>query len=62
MYSYQNLTDYPQLIPNVGIVPPNGTIQTDQELNSQHLKLITNVASTSQMVQAAPEPSTEGEQ
>ena len=65
MQTYQNLTDYPQVILNVGIVPPNGTIETDQELNSQHLKLITNqqsVAPMPQSVQTAPELPTEGEQ
>ncbi len=42
MQTYQNLTDHELIIPNVGVVPPQGTIQTDLELNNPNLKPITN--------------------
>lgn len=41
MHQYQNLTDVEQIIPNVGVVAPNGTIETDQELNNPNFKRIT---------------------
>ena len=64
--TYQNLTDHELLIPNVGLVPPHGTIQTEQELHSPNLPPITTTSVAPvppvvpQLVQAAPEP--EGEQ
>ncbi len=68
MQVYQNLTDHELIIPNVGLVPPNGTIETDLELNNPNLQPITNKTSVvppsielPHPVQAAPEPSTEGE-
>ncbi len=72
MQKYQNLTDHELIIPNVGVISPNGTIETEIELNSPHLKLITNqqpaapvpsapAPAAPQPVQAAPEPPKEGE-
>lgn len=34
MHTYQNLTHHELVIPNVGVVPPRGTIETDLELSS----------------------------
>ncbi len=74
MQKYQNLTDHELIIPNVGVISSHGTIETDSELNSPHLKRITNqqpaapvpsapapVQPAPQPVQAAPEPPKEGE-
>ena len=33
MQKYQNLTDHELIIPNVGVISPNGTIETDLELS-----------------------------
>jgi hypothetical protein len=66
MTAYQNLTDHELVIPNVGIVPPRGTIETDLELNSPNLQPITNHQPAPHVaepapVQAAPEPPQKGE-
>ena len=74
MQTYKNTTNDPVVIPNVGAVPPQGTIDTELNLNTPDLKLITNhqpAAPTPtpptpsvpepQPVQAAPEPPQEGE-
>jgi hypothetical protein len=65
MTAYQNLTDHELVIPNVGLLPPGGTIETDVELNSPHLKPITKQIPAApvspQPVQAAPEPKKEGD-
>jgi hypothetical protein len=73
MQRYQNLTDQELIIPNVGVVAPNGTISSEVEINNPNLKLIINHESATpvpsapapvapQPVQAAPEPSPEGEE
>ncbi len=75
MTTYQNLTDHELIIPNIGVVSPQGTIETEIELNSANLKPITNQqiaapaptpsiqsAPAPQPVQAAPELPQEGEQ
>jgi len=41
MQTYQNLTDHELTIPNIGLVPPRGTIETDLELTSPNLQPIT---------------------
>jgi hypothetical protein len=59
MTTYQNLTDHELIIPNVGIVPPRGAIESDLELSSPNLQLITNhqpAPHIPELVQAAPEP------
>ena len=69
MQTYQNLTDHELIIPNVGVIPPHSTIETDLELNNPNLKPITNQPPVApaqsvpepQPVQAAPEPPKEGE-
>ncbi len=75
MQTYKNTTLDPVVIPNVGAVPPQGTIDTEFELNTPDLKLITNqppaapaaptpptpTVAAPQPVQAAPEPPQEGE-
>ncbi len=69
MYTYKNLTDHEQVVPNVGIVPPQGTIPSEFELHNPNLKPITNEAPVvpvppapaPQPVQAVPEPPQEGE-
>ncbi len=75
MQTYQNLTDHELIIPNIGKVAANGTIETDLELNNPNLKPITNQPPAApaapipptpsvpapQPVQAAPEPPQEGE-
>jgi hypothetical protein len=65
MHQYKNLTDHELTIPNIGLVPPGGTIQTELELNSPNLQRITNQAPAApvppQPVQAAPEPPKEGD-
>jgi hypothetical protein len=66
MQTYQNLTDHELTIPNIGVVAPHGTIQTETLIENSNLKPITSneeplyhpndtVASP---VQAAPEPIT----
>jgi hypothetical protein len=66
MYTYKNLTDYELTVPNFGLVPPGGTIQTEIELNSPNLQPLINQTSVvpppaRQSVQAIPEPPQEGE-
>ena len=66
MHQYQNLTDHELLIPNVGIVPPHGTIESDLELTSPNLQLITHHQPAPHVpepapVQVAPEPPQKGE-
>ena len=62
MQTYQNLTDHELVIPNVGVVLPHGTIESDLDLNSPNLQLITNQPSVAPVphvpepVQAVPEP------
>ena len=66
MQTYQNLTDHELTIPNVGLVPPHGTVETDLELNNPSLQPITNHPPAApvphipepQPIQAAPEPNT----
>lgn len=60
MHTYLNLTDHELFIPNVGVAPANGTIETDLELTSPNLKLITNqppAAPAPAPVQPAPQAS-----
>jgi hypothetical protein len=72
MYHYQNVSDQELTIPNVGVVAPNGTIQSEVELINSNLKPITTQAPSAPSVptppvpavvqpavQAAPEPSKE---
>ncbi len=66
MKTYQNLTNQEQIIPNVGIILPQGTINTELELNNPNLKPITNQPPVApqpvpQPVQVAPELPQEGE-
>lgn len=65
MQTYQNLTDQELIIPNVGLIPPHGTIQTDLELNSPNLQPINHQPAPHvpepESVQVIPEPSQEGE-
>lgn len=42
MQTYKNLTDHEQVIPNVGVVAANGTIDSDTPLHNKYLQLISN--------------------
>jgi hypothetical protein len=76
MNKYQNLTDRELSIPDVGLVSPNGIIETELIIENQNFKLITNdgiplpqsdgaveipAVPKPHVVQAAPEPPKEGE-
>jgi hypothetical protein len=45
MQTYQNLTDPELVIPNVGIVPLRGTIESSLELDSPSLQTTTGILS-----------------
>jgi hypothetical protein len=64
MQTYKNLTDHELFIPNIGLIPPGGAIQTEQELTTPNLQRINQVPAEPkqpQPVQAAPEPPKEGD-
>ncbi len=42
MHTYQNLTDHELVILNVGVVPPQGTIETDLELSSTPIAAVSS--------------------
>jgi hypothetical protein len=42
MKTYQNLTDRELSIPDIGLIAPHGTVQTELTIENQNFKLITN--------------------
>jgi hypothetical protein len=53
MSLYKNITNQELIIPNIGVVAPNDTIETELEIVNSNLILITNSIASAQ---SAPAP------
>jgi len=62
MVTYKNISQQEQIVPNIGVVAPNGTVETNTEIINSNFTRITNETTSAPSVPTPPavvQPSTQ---